>query len=79
MTEFVGGIALLLGLLTPVVAGLLGLVMVGAVVLVHLQAGFFLPEGIEFALTLLAGAATLALAGPGAFAVDNVLARRQGV
>ncbi len=75
--ELLGGLALVLGVLTPIVAGLLAAVMVGATVLVHLEAGFFLPDGYEFSLTLLAAAIAIALSGPGAFAIDNLLARRQ--
>lgn len=72
LIEFLGGVALVLGLLTSVVSLLLGIVMFGALVMVHLQGGFFLPDGIEFTLTLLAASISLALAGPGAFALDNV-------
>lgn len=45
--------------------------------LVHLPAGFFLPDGAEFALTLLGATLALALAGPGSFSVDAALARRR--
>ena len=74
--ELLGGLALVLGVLTPIVAALLAVVMLGATLMVHLQAGFFLPNGYEFSLTLLAAAVAIALSGPGAFAVDNLLARR---
>jgi putative oxidoreductase len=74
--ELVGGAALLVGLLTRLFAALLALDMLGAFALVHLPAGFFLPNGFEFVLLLLAGCIALILNGPGAFAVDNLIARR---
>jgi putative oxidoreductase len=75
--EFFGGIALVLGLLTQPVALLLALNMVGAIALVHVNKGFFLPEGYEFALSLLGGSLALALAGAGEYAMDRVLAARK--
>ena len=77
LLELIGGIALIAGVLTPVFAALLACNMVGAILLVHLKAGFFLPEGYEFALTLLAAMLALALAGAGAYSVDGVLGGRR--
>lgn len=75
--EFLGGLALIAGVLTRVVALLFVFDMVGAIVFVHLAAGFFLPNGYEFAFTLLGGSAALALAGAGAYSLDHLLARRR--
>jgi putative oxidoreductase len=75
--EFFGGLALAVGLLTRLAGLGLATVMLGAIFLVHLAAGFFLPNGIEFALVLFAAAVSLILAGPGAFSLDAVLARRK--
>jgi putative oxidoreductase len=76
LLEFFGGLALVAGLLTRPVAVLLASTMLGALVLVHLPAGFFLPDGYEFVLTLLGGAAALAVTGGGAYSADAVLAGR---
>lgn len=74
--EFFGGIALVLGLLTRVAAGGLALIMAGALTIVHLPAGFFLPNGIEFALALLAASVAFAIAGAGSYSADAVIAQR---
>ena len=77
--EFLGGLALIAGLLTRVASVGLALVMLGAISMVHLPAGFFMPDGVEFALSLLAATTALALAGPGVYSLDAVFARRGSV
>lgn len=75
--EFFGGIALVLGFLSRFVAIGLVLDMLGAIALVHIKAGFFAPKGVEFPLSLVALAAAIAIAGPGAFSIDaRLFARR---
>ena len=76
--EFFGGIALALGLLTRLVSTGLAVVMLGALFMVHLSAGLFAPNGIEFVLTLFAIAAGLAIAGPGRYSLDALIAARRG-
>ena len=74
--ELLGGVALIIGLLTRLAA--LGLMfdMLGAILLVHLAGGFFLPAGYEYALLLFASSLALVLGGPGALSVDAALASR---
>jgi putative oxidoreductase len=75
--EFAGGIALILGLLTRIVAALLAMDMLGAIFLVHLPNGFFLPNGYEFALILFCACAALAAAGAGAYSADAAISARR--
>ncbi len=77
--EFLGGIALLAGFLTRVAGAGLTLIMLGAMGLVHLKNGFFGSSGgIELVLLLGAGAAGIALTGPGRYSVDAWRARHRG-
>lgn len=78
LVELLGGLALVLGLYTRWVAVPLAIDMAVAILVVHLPAGFFLPDGYEFALTLLAANAALALLGSGKAAVDTLLAGDRG-
>jgi putative oxidoreductase len=69
--EFVGGIALIIGVGTRIAAILLACDMLGAIFLVHLKNGFFLPTGFEFAFTLLMASLALAVGGPGEYAIES--------
>ena len=75
--ELAGGMALIVGALTRLVALGLAVDMLGALFLVHLKAGFFLPNGYEFVLVLFAVAAAFFIAGAGEYSVDGMLARRK--
>ncbi|CAM02852.1 putative oxidoreductase [Saccharopolyspora erythraea NRRL 2338] len=76
LVELVGGILFILGLFLPVVGVLLALNMLGALVLVHLPYGLFLPEGFEYVLTLLVTVLALGFNG-GRWTLDQlVFARR---
>lgn len=74
--ELIGGTALILGLLTPL-AALVNIVgMLGALFLVHLDAGIFVDEGgYELVLAIFAGLLILALGGAGRFSIDRLFSR----
>lgn len=74
--EFGGGLLILGGLFSRVVAAALAFEMTVAILQVHLPGGFFVPAGVEHPLMLAAASAGLALTGPGLFSLDALLARR---
>lgn len=81
--EFGGGIALVLGLFTPLVSLALIGTMIGALGLVHLPMGhdFVSSTGdpsYELALVYLTGALLFLLAGPGRFSADALFFGRLG-
>ena len=67
--EFVGGLLLLLGLFTRLGAFSICIVMLVAIFKVHLGS-FFMPTGVEYPCSLLAGAMALLIAGGGKFSLD---------
>ena len=77
LVEFLGGLALIAGLLTRLASLGLAVTMLGALFLVHIRAGFFLPNGYEFVFTLLGIAATLIVTGAGAYSIDARIAGRR--
>ena len=78
LSQLVGGVLVLLGLLTRVGAFLLACVMLTALVGVHLKSGFFLPTGIEYTFALLGIALALLIAGGGQASADNALGGGRG-
>jgi putative oxidoreductase len=75
--EMIGGVALIIGLLTPVVAVLNLVNMLGALVMVHAENGIFVAEnGFELVLAIFAGLVTVAILGAGRFSTDGLLGRR---
>ena len=74
LVETIGGLALILGVLTRLFGVLLTLDMLVAMLVVHRPNGFFAGDGgVELVLVLGAAALALALTGPGALALDNLL------
>ena len=81
-TEFFGGLGLIVGLLTRIAALGIGVEMIGAIFMVHLQNGFFMNwfgnqkgEGFEYHLLAIAIAGTLLLRGAGKFSADAALSQ----
>ncbi len=73
LLELLGGLALIGGALTRWASLLLAIEMFVAAFFVHLPQGFFMPNGMEFALTLCAATTTLVFVGPGRYAIDEWL------
>ncbi len=72
--ELIGGVMLLIGMLTQLVAAVLFIDMAAAFFIVHFENGFFVTEN-GYELVFLLGGAALAvmLTGPGSYSVDNAL------
>ncbi|NMO04915.1 DoxX family protein [Gordonia sp. TBRC 11910] len=76
--ELIGGIALVLGLLLPLVGILLSADMLGAMAYAHWDAGFWASDGgYELVLSLVAASLAIGFAKPGFAALDNYLFRWQ--
>ena len=81
MAEFLGPLGLAVGLLTRVAALGIAAVMVGAILSVHWQHGFFMNwygnqqgEGFEYHLLAIGLAVALVLNGAGVWSLDAVIA-----
>ena len=82
MGEFLGPIGLAAGVLSRFAAFGIGLIMLGAIVMVHGEHGFFMNwfgnqqgEGFEYHLLAIGLAIAVMIRGSGAFSVDRVLSR----
>ena len=75
--EFLGGIVLVLGLLTRLLGALFVCDMLGAIVLAKGAGGFFAPKGWEYEFLLLVAALALAIGGAGMASIDGAIARRR--
>lgn len=71
LTEFLGGLAVLTGILPRLAALGLMVVMAVAILQVHLPNGFFAPKGFEYPFALFFAALALLLAGPGRLALGH--------
>jgi putative oxidoreductase len=73
--EFLGGLALILGVLVRPFAALLAFTMVVAIFTVHFEHGLFIANGgYEFALAMLAISVSLVFTGAGRASLDPILA-----
>lgn len=80
LIELVGGILLILGLLTPVVAALVVVVMIGAFFFVHVGSGVYVANnGWELVAVIGLAAAVYGLVGPGRYSLDALIAGRRAV
>ena len=73
LAELGGGLLIALGLLTPLAAAAIAIVMLNAIVTVHWRNGFFTAAGgYEFNLLVFTAAVATAATGPGRFSLDNL-------
>lgn len=77
LAESLGALGVLFGFLTRFCAASIGIVMLGAIALVHGGNGFFAGGGgYEFHLALVAMSIVLTMNGGGAWSIDGFLARK---
>ena len=76
LAETVGGLMLILGLLTRLSSASLIIVMLVAIGFVHLDSGMFGQGGYEFQLLLLVGVISILLQGAGKYSLDEVIHKR---
>ena len=72
--EFLGGLAIVLGIFARWAGVLLAVEMAVAILMVRAKGGFFAPSGFEFEFTLFGAALTLAALGSGGASLDRMLA-----
>ena len=73
--EVIGGLDILLGILTRIASVLLIIEMLGAILTVKLSKGFI--GGYEFELLLIAIFLSLVIMGPGKISIENAILRRE--
>jgi putative oxidoreductase len=83
MGESFGSLGLLAGFLTRFSAASIGVIMLGAITMVHLQNGFFMNwfgrqpgEGYEYHLLVIGIAVVLTIVGGGRWSADQQIAQR---
>ena len=83
IAEFFGSLGLLVGFLTRFSAASIGVIMLGAITLVHWPNGFFMNwfgrqpgEGYEYHLLVLGIGIVLTIVGAGRWSVDQQIAQR---
>ncbi len=83
LAQFLGGLGLLVGLLTRIAAFGVFAVMLGAIFIVHIKIGFFMNwagqqhgEGYEFHLLAIAITIALMIAGAGNLSLDKAISAR---
>jgi putative oxidoreductase len=71
--EFGGGLLTAIGILGPIGPALIIAVMTEAIITVHIKNGWFASKnGVEFPLTVAAGALMLAFSGPGEYSLAEL-------
>lgn len=75
LLEVIGGLAILLGILTRIASAILIIEMIGAILTVKLTKGFI--GGYEFELLLISICISLVIMGPGKISIENNILKRE--
>lgn len=87
IVESIGAICLILGFASRIWAFLIGMVMVGAIYLVHLRWGFYMNwymqpqtgEGFEYHILVLSMVAVIVIGGAGKWSIDSEILKKLSV
>jgi len=73
LAELIGGICLVLGVLTRVTASIMAVILLGAIFHIRWKNGFFISDGgWEWDLIMLAAVLTIIAAGPGRISISHI-------
>ncbi len=76
LAELIGGICLVVGVLTRVAASIMAVILLGAIFHIRWENGFFVSDGgWEWDLIMLAAVLTIIVAGPGRISISHVAKR----
>jgi putative oxidoreductase len=76
LAEFIGGIMLLIGVLTRITASIFSIIVLGAIFHIRWENGFFVSEGgWEWDLVMLAALLSIIVAGPGRVSIAHLVKR----
>ncbi len=73
LAELIGGIFLVIGVLTRVAASIFAVILLGAIFHIRWENGFFISQGgWEWDLIMLAAVLTIIVAGPGRISISHI-------
>jgi len=74
LAEFIGGVLLVVGVLTRVAASIFAVILLGAIFHIRWENGFFISDGgWEWDLIMLAAVLTIIVAGPGRVSISHLV------
>ena len=74
LAEFIGGILLVVGVLTRITGAVLGVILLGAIFHIRWENGFFVSKGgWEWDLVMLAAVLAIIAAGPGRISISHAV------
>jgi len=76
LAEFIGGIMLIVGVLTRITGAIFSIILLGAIFHIRWEKGFFISEGgWEWDLVMLAAVLSIIVAGPGRVSISHLVKR----
>ena len=74
LAEFIGGILLVVGVLTRITGAVFSVILLGAIFHIRWENGFFVSQGgWEWDLTMLAAVLLIIVAGPGRISISHLI------